>query len=81
MAAVVKVSQPFSLWEAGVPAATVRTAFNIKTPWFAQRERSPEGVGVIPKSLWISLKMFWRDGGRFMPSLTAKDRPLACLGP
>ncbi len=79
--ASVKVSQPLPLWEAGLPAATVRTLFSIKTPWLAQRVRSPEGVGVIPKSFLISLKMFWREGGRFTPSLTAKERPLAWLGP
>lgn len=43
MAAVVKVSQPLSLWDVGVPAATVKTAFSIKTPCLAHRERSPEG--------------------------------------
>ena len=32
IAAVVKVSQPFSLWDAGVPALTVRTALSISTP-------------------------------------------------
>ena len=38
-------------------------------------------MGFIPKSLRISLKMFCREGGRVMPSLTAKDKPLAWFGP
>lgn len=75
--ASVNVSQPLSLCEAGFPAATVRTLFSIKTPWLAHLVKSPEGMGSIFKSFLISLKMFWREGGRDTPLFTAKERPLA----
>ena len=55
-ACVVNSSQPFLLWLAALWASTVRTEFNIKTPWWAQGSRHPFSLGIEqPTSSEISL--------------------------
>ena len=79
--ASVNSCQPMRLWEAGVPACTVRTEFSRSTPCRAQGSRS--GLPLIgrPRSSWISLKMFFSEGGAGTPSGTEKQRPIAWPGP
>lgn len=77
----VKSCQPQSLWLLGFPCSTVNTVFRRRTPCFAQGLRSPDcGMG-RPKSLFISLKMFFRDDGGVTPGPTLNARPFAWHGP
>ena len=78
--ASVNVSQPLPWWDAALWASTVRVAFKSKTPCCAHRVKFPlRGTG-IPKSLSISLKIFWSEGGKGIWSLTEKQSPCAWRG-
>ena len=79
--ASVKVSQPLFWWEPAWCALTVSVALSNSTPCSAQRSRLPDVGTGLPKSLFISLKMFCNEGGWSMPSGTEKQSPCACPGP
>lgn len=75
--ASVNVCQPILLWEAGCPARTVSTEFRSSTPCSAHGRRSGLPDILMPRSLSISLNMFFRDGGASTPCGTENDRPMA----
>ena len=78
MTASVNRCQPMALCDVGSPARTVRTAFRSRTPCSAHFLKSGLPLIRTPKSLSISLKIFFNEGGAGTPAGTEKDKPMAC---
>ena len=73
----------YFLWLLGLDFSTVRVLFKSKIPCFAKYSKLPDlgNINGSSKSLYISLKIFLREGGIFISSFTEKHNPFACDSP
>ena len=73
----VNCSHPIFLCDAGFPFSTVKQVFKRRIPCLLQRSKQPELAGLIPRSLYNSMNIFFNEGGIVTDLFTEKLKPFA----